>query len=326
MRRRELIALLGGAAASWPLAARAQQRKRMRRIGVLMGLADNPLGQTYRTALLDGLGELGWTDGRNLRVDIRWAVGSAERTRALAKELIDEGPDLVVAQNTAMVAALLQETRSLPIVFVNVADPVGSGFVTSVPRPGGNVTGFTGYEPSLAGKWLGLLKEIAPRVTRAALLFNPDTGPGFTFLRAAEPASSGIKVIGAPVNGTSGVEHAVEELVREPNGGVIMLPDNFTAIHNKLIVALAARHRVPAIYPFRYIPSEGGLISYGVDVTDLHRRAASYVDRILKGARPSDLPVQSPTKFVMGINVRTARALGLEVSPTLLATADEVIE
>jgi ABC-type uncharacterized transport system substrate-binding protein len=218
MRRRELIALLGGAAASWPLAARAQQRERMRRIGVLMGLADNPLGQTYRTALLDGLGELGWTDGRNLRVDIRWAVGSAERTRALAKELIDEGPDLVVAQNTAMVAALLQETRSLPIVFVNVADPVGSGFVTSVPRPGGNVTGFTGYEPSLAGKWLGLLKEIAPRVTRAALLFNPDTGPGFTFLRAAEPASSGIKVIGAPVNGTSGVEHAVEELVREPNG------------------------------------------------------------------------------------------------------------
>jgi len=324
--RREFITLLGGAAAAWPLAARAQQGERMRRVGVLMGLADNPLGQTYRTALLEGLGELGWTDGRNIRINIRWAAGSPEKARAFARELIDGGPDLIVAQNTPMVAAMAQETRTLPIVFVNVTDPVENGFVVSFPRPGGNITGFTGYEPSFAGKWLGLLKEVAPRVNRAALVFHRDTGPGLTLLRAAEAASSGMKVIATPVNSTSGIEQAVDELVREPNAGLIMLPDNFTAIHNRLIVALAARHRIPAIYPFRYIPSEGGLISSGVDIADLHRRAASYVDRILKGARPSELPVQSPTKFVMAVNVRTARALGLEVPSSLLATADEVIE
>src|SRR5262245_486160 len=326
LRRRDFITLLGGAAAAWPLAARAQQPERMRRIGVLMGLADNPQGQAYAAALVEGLRELGWTNERNITFDIRWAGGSAEKARALAKELSDRAPDLVVAQNTPMVAALLQETRSLPIVFVNVADPVGSGFVASVPRPGGNVTGFTGYEPSLASKWLGLLKEIAPRVTRAALVFNPETGPGFTFLRAAETISSDIKVIGAPVTSTSAIEQGVNELVREPNGGLIISPDNFTAIHYKLIVSLSARHRIPAVYPFRYIPSEGGLIAYGVDITDLHRRAASYVDRILKGAHPSDLPVQSPIKFFMSVNIRTARALGLDVPPTLLAIADEVIE
>ncbi len=225
-----------------------------------------------------------------------------------------------------MAAAVLQETRTLPIVFVNSADPVGSGLVASFPRPGGNITGFTGYEPSFAGKWLGLLKEVAPRVNRAALVFHRDTGPGLTFLRAAEAASSGMKVIATPVSSTPEIEHAVGELAREANGGLIMFPDNFTAIHHKLIISLCAHYHVPAIYPFRYIPSEGGLISYGVDIADLHRRAASYVDRILKGARPSDLPVQSPTKFVMAVNVRTARALGLEVPPTLLATADEVTE
>jgi putative ABC transport system substrate-binding protein len=326
VNRRSLITLLGGAAA-WPLAARGQQAEHMRRIGVLMGIADNPRGQSYAAAFLEGLRELGWTDGRNIRVDIRWsAAGSAEKTRALAKELIYGRPELIVAQNTAMVAALLQETRTLPIVFVNVADPVGSGFVMSVPRPGGNVTGFIGYEPSLAGKWLGLLKEIAPRVTRVAFMFNPETGPGLTFLRVAKAASSDMKVIAAPVHNTSEIEHAVDELVSEANGGLIMLPDNFTAIHRKLIVSLSARHRIPAIYPFYYMPSEGGLISYGVDIADLHRRAGSYVDRILKGAHPSDLPIQSPTKFVMGINLRTAKALGLEVPPTLLVTADEVIE
>src|SRR5262245_33586386 len=325
MKRRAFIAGLGGAVA-WPVVARGQQAERVRRIAVLMGLTDNQQGQGYAAALVEALRELGWTNERNIRIDIRWAAGSAEKARALAKELIDGGPDLVVAQNTPMVAALLQETRTLPIVFVNVADPVGSGFVVSVPRPGGNVTGFTGYEPSLAGKWLGLLKELAPRVTRAALVFNPETGPGFTFLRAAETASSEIKVIGAPVNSTSAIEQAVNDLAREPDGGLIMSPDNFTAIHYKLIALLSAHHRIPAVYPFRYIPSEGGLIAYGVDIADLHRRAASYVDRILKGAYPSDLPVQSPTKFFMAVNLKTARALGLDVPPTLLATADEVIE
>ena len=322
-RRREFITLIGGAAA-WPRATGAQQVERVRRIGVLMGLADNPQGQAYAAALLEALRELGWTNGRNIRLDIRWAAGSAEKARVLAKELIDGAPDLVVAQNTPMVAALLQETRTVPIVFVNVTDPVGNSFVASVPRPGGNVTGFTGYEPSLAGKWLGLLKELAPRVSRAALIFHSETGPGLAFLRAAEAASSDMKVIAAPVASTSGIEHALDEFAHEPNGGLIMSPDNFTAIHFKLIVS--ARHRIPAVYPFRYIPLEGGLFAYGVDITDLHRRAASYVDRILKGAHPSDLPVQSPTKFFMGVNLRTARALGLDVPPTLLATADEVIE
>jgi putative ABC transport system substrate-binding protein len=326
VKRREFITLLGGAAV-WPVTVRAQQPARMRRIGVLMGLAANPLGEIYTAALLEGLRELGWADGQNLRLDIRWAAaGSTEKTRALAKELINERPDLIVAQNTPMVAAVLQETRTIPIIFVNVADPVGSGFVVSIPRPGGNVTGFTGFEPSLAGKWLGLLKEIAPSVTRAALIFNPVNGPGFSFLRAAEAALSDMKVIAAPVHNTSEIEHVMDELSREANGGLIMLPDNFTAIHRKLIISLSARHRIPAIYPFRYIPSEGGLISYGADVADLHRRAASYIDRILKGAHPSDLPVQSPTKFFMAVNLKIAKAFGLDLSPALLATADEVIE
>ena len=227
-----------------------------------------------------------------------------------------------------MVAELLRETGTLPIVFVNVADPVGSGFVTNYSRPGGNVTGFTGFEPSLAGKWLELLKEIAPHVTRGALIFHPESSSGFAFLRPAEIAAAtlGMKVIAAPVHDTSEIEHTLDGLAREPNGGLIVLPDNFTAIHRALIISLSARYRIPATYPFRYIPAEGGLISYGVDVADLHRRSAAYVDRILRGEKPSELPVQGPTKFLLVVNLKTANALGLDVPCILQQRADEVIE
>jgi putative ABC transport system substrate-binding protein len=327
MKRRHFITLLGGAAA-WPLAARAQEAERSRRIGVLMGIAEGPLGQVYVRAFLDGLRELGWTDGRNVQIDIRWAAGSADQTRAFAKELVDGRPDVIVGQNTPVVAALLRETSTLPIVFVNVADPVGSGFVTNYSRPGGNVTGFTGFEPSLAGKWLQLLKEIAPSVTRAALIFNPESGPGLAFLSPAETAAAtlGMKVIAAPVHNTSEIEHALDGLAREPNSGLIVLPDNFTAIHRALIISLSARYRIPATYPFRYIPAEGGLISYGVDVADLHRRSAAYVDRILRGEKSGELPVQGPTKFLLVVNLKTASALGFDVPWILEQRADEVIE
>jgi ABC-type uncharacterized transport system substrate-binding protein len=312
MGRRQFVVLLGGAAAAWPLAARAQQDGRMRRIGVLMGGADGPLGRVYVTALLDELRKLGWTDGRNINLNIRWAAGSADPTRVFAKELVDGGPDVIVGQNTPMVAALLRETSTLPIVFVNVADPVGNGFLTNYSRPGGNVTGFTGFEPSMAGKWLELLKEIAPHVTRGALIFHPESSSGFAFLRPAEIAAAtlGMKVIAAPVHDTSEIEHTLDGLAREPNGGLIVLPDNFTAIHRALIISLSARYRIPATYPFRYIPAEGGLISYGVDVADLHRRSAAYVDRILRGEKPSDLPVQGPTKFCLSSTSKPQMPLG----------------
>jgi putative ABC transport system substrate-binding protein len=277
---------------------------------------------------LNELENLGWTDGRQVRIDIRWAAGGSDQTRAFAKELIEGGPDVLVGQNTQVVAALLMETRNRPIVFVNVTDPIGSGFVTNFSRPGGNVTGFTGFEPSMAGKWLELLKEVAPRVTRAALIFNPEAGPYSVFLRPAETAAAslGIEVRTAPVHNTSEIEHALNGLSREPNSGLIVLPDNFTAINRERFISLCARYGIPAAYPFRYIPPEGGLISYGVDVADLYRRAASYVDRILRGAQPADLPVQSPIKFVLGINLKTAKALGLDVPWILQQRADEVIE
>jgi putative tryptophan/tyrosine transport system substrate-binding protein len=326
MRRREFITLLGGAT-GWPLRARAQPN-RVRRVGVLMGIAEGPLGQIYVTALQDGLRELDWTDGRNIRLYIRWAAGSADQTERFAKELMDTEPDVIVGQNTPVVAALVRETHTIPIVFVNVADPVGSGFVESFPRPGGNVTGFLGFEPSLGGKWLELLREIAPRVTRAAVIFNPDAGPYLAFLQPIETAAAslGIQVAQTPLRNTSEIELAFDGLARRPNSGLVMFPDNFTTIHRGLIISLSARYRIPAIYPFRYIAPEGGLICYGVDVADLHRRAAAYVDRILRGAQPADLPVQAPTKFVLGVNLRTAKTLGLDVPPTLLARADEVIE
>ena len=302
MRRRAFLAALGSAAA-WPLGAQAQQPGRLRRIGVLMGIADGPLGQAYVTALLDGLRDLGWSDGQNISIDIRWAAGNADQIRTLAKELIDRRPDLIVGQNTPVVAALLQETRTLPVVFVNVADPIGSGFVLSFPRPGGNVTGFMGFELSLGGKWLELLTEIAPRITRVAFIFNPQVAAySPLFLRSAEAgtAASGIRVVAAPVHNVTEIEYAVGDLARETYGGLIMLPDNFTTVHRERIIELSARHRIPAVYPFRYIPAEGGLMSYGHDVTDLHRRAATYVDRVPQGRAAGGPPRAGADQVCLG--------------------------
>jgi putative tryptophan/tyrosine transport system substrate-binding protein len=328
MRRREFITLLGGAAAVWPLTASAQQTDRVRRLGVLMGLENGPLGQVYLTALLDGLRELGWTDGSNIQIDVRWTAANADRARQFAAELIDGRPDVIVGHTTSVVTALVRETRTLPIVFVNVTDPVGNGFVTNYPRPGGNVTGFTGFEFSLGSKWLELLKEIAPQVTRATLIFNPETAPYAVFLPPAETAAAsfGMTVAAAPVHNTFEIERTLDGLARGANNGLLVLPDNFTTVHRQLIISLSARYGIPTIYPFRYIPAEGGLISYGIDVADLHRRAASYVDRILKGAKPAELPVQAPIKFILVINLKVAKTLGLTVPLRLQTSADEVIE
>jgi putative tryptophan/tyrosine transport system substrate-binding protein len=328
MRRRQFITLLGGAAAVWPLTASAQQTDRVRRLGVLMGLENGPLGQVYLTALLDGLRELGWTDGSNIQIDVRWTAANAERARQFAAELIDGRPDVIVGHTTSVVTALVRETRTLPIVFVNVTDPVGNGFVTNYPRPGGNVTGFTGFEFSLGSKWLELLKEIAPQVTRATLIFNPETAPYAVFLPPAETAAAsfGMTVAAAPVHNTFEIERTLDGLARGANNGLLVLPDNFTTVHRQLIISLSARYGIPTIYPFRYIPAEGGLISYGIDVADLHRRAASYVDRILKGAKPAELPVQAPIKFILVINLKVAKTLGLTVPLRLQTSADEVIE
>jgi putative ABC transport system substrate-binding protein len=267
-------------------------------------------------------------DGRKHQIDVRWTAANAERARQFAAELIDGRPDVIVGHTTSVVTALVRETRTLPIVFVNVTDPVGNGFVTNYPRPGGNVTGFTGFEFSLGSKWLELLKEIAPQVTRATLIFNPETAPYAVFLPPAETAAAsfGMTVAAAPVHNTFEIERTLDGLARGANNGLIVLPDNFTTVHRQLIISLSARYGIPTIYPFRYIPAEGGLISYGIDVADLHRRAASYVDRILKGAKPAELPVQAPIKFILVINLKVAKTLGLTVPLRLQTSADEVIE
>ncbi len=331
MRRREFITLLGGAAATWPLAARAQQGERMRRIGVLMAYADesDSEGQAFVAAFREGLQKLGWTEGRNIRIDTRWAVLKTEAMQRFAKELVALQPDLILSQNTPTTAALLQQTRTIPIVFALVVDPVGSGFVASLPRPGGNVTGFITLEGSVAGKWLELLKEIAPRVSRVALLFNPATAPYFEyFLNPFKAAAHSIAVeaIAAPVRDRSELEAVVAAQAHEPNGGLIVMPDGFTSTHRAEITSLAARYRLPAVYPFRVFTELGGLLSYGNDWVDSFRRAATYADRILKGTKPSELPVQAPVKFELAINMKAAKALGLDVPPGLLVAADEVIE
>ena len=331
MRRREFISLLGGAAATWPLAARAQQPDRMRRIGVLMGYAESDReGQAFVAAFREGLQKLGWTEGRNIRIDTRWATpGDAESRQRFAKELVALQPDLILSHSTPTTAALLQQTRTIPIVFATVSDPVGSGFVASFPRPGGNVTGFTNIEPTMAGKWLELLKEIAPRVTRVAFLFNPATAPYAEYYLnpfKAAAASFAVEAIAAPVRDTSELESVVAAQAREPNGGLIVMPDTFTTAHRVEITSLAARYRLPAVYPFRFFTELGGLLSYGNDLLDNFRRAAIYVDRILKGAKPSELPVQAPVKFELVINLKTAKALGLDVPLQLQQRADEVIE
>jgi putative ABC transport system substrate-binding protein len=335
MKRRDFITLLGGAAAALPLAARAQQGERMRGVGVLLGFAETDSEAKVRRRVFQAeLEKLGWADGRNLRVDYRWAGGdaSADRVRALAKELVELQPDVIVAQNTLHVTALLRETHTIPIVFVAVADPIGSGYVASLARPGGNITGFVTTESSLGGKWLELLKEIAPGVPRIAIMFNPRTAPaaGEYYLPPFEATavSLAVKASAMRVHAASEIEGAIAALGGESRGGLVIMPDTFThaAINRELIIKLAARHRIPVIYPFRFWVSEGGLISYGVDGNDLFRRVPAYIDRILRGAKPSDLPVQLPIKFELAINLKTAKALGLEIPPTLLARADEVIE
>jgi putative ABC transport system substrate-binding protein len=330
MRRREFITLLGGAAATFPLAARAQQRERMRRIGVLMHLAaDDPEGQSRLAAFLQGLQEAGWAVGRNVTIDVRWAAADVESMKRFAKELVALQPDLIFTSSTPATAAMLQATRTIPVIFVLVADPVGSGFVASLPRPGGNVTGFTPIVSSLGGKWAELLKEIAPRIARVTLLFNPLAA---TFVESylnsfkAAAASLGMEAIIAPVDDMLELQSHVTTQAREPNSGLVVIPDAFTHHHRAEITALAARYRIPAIYWGRSFTGVGGLISYGAYLVDEYRRAASYADRILKGEKPSDLPVQAPVKFELVINLKAAKALGLEVPPMLLARADEVIE
>ena len=330
MKRRQFITLLGGAAA-WPVAARAQQAGGMRRIGVLMGATENDSEtQPWVAAFREGLEKLGWSEGRNILIDTRWATpGDVESRQRFAKELVALQLDLILSHSTPITATLLQQTRTIPIVFALVADPVGSGFVASFPKPGGNVTGFTLFEPSIAGKWLELLKEIAPRVTRVALLFNPATAPFYEiYLKPfkAAAASFAVQAIAAPVHNTSELEAVVAAQAREPNSGVIAMPDSFMNAHRAEITALAARYRLPAVYAYRFFTELGGLLSYGNDIADNFRGAATYVDRILKGAKPSELPVQAPIKFELVINIKTAKALGLDVPVQLQQRADEVFE
>jgi putative ABC transport system substrate-binding protein len=329
VRRREFITLLGGAAVAWPLAARAQQPE-MRRIGVLMSLAESdPEAQARVAAFRNGLQTLGWTEGRNVRIDIRWAASDATLMQRFAKELIALQPNLILSHNTPTTASLLQQTRTIPIVFVVVSDPVGSGFVASFPQPGGNVTGFTNIEPTMAGKWLELLKEIAPSVARVALLFNPATAPYAEYYLGpfkAAAASLALEMIAAPVRDTSELESAIAAQARAPNGGLVVMTDSFLVAHRAEITSLAARYHLPAVYPFRFFVELGGLLSYGNDLFDSFRRAATYADRILKGATPNALPVQAPVKFNLVINLRTAKALGLTIPESFLLRADEVIE
>jgi putative ABC transport system substrate-binding protein len=329
LKRRDVIALLGGAAAAWPLAARAQPDG-MRRIGVLMAYdASDQEGQAWVAAFRDGLQKLGWMEGRNIRIDSRWAAADAESRQRFAKELVALAPDLILTQNTPTTLAMMEQTRTIPIIFANVVDPVGSGFVAGLPRPGGNVTGFTTMEPTMAGKWLELLKEIAPRVRRVAFLFNPATAPFAEYylnpFRAAAQ-SFGVEAIAAPIHDVSELESAIAAQAREPGGGLIVMAEAFLNVHRAEVISLAARHRLPAVYAYRSFAEIGGLLSYGNDPPDNFRRAASYADRILKGEKPSELPVQAPVKFELVINLKTAKALGLDVPWILQQRADEVIE
>ena len=329
MRRREFIAGLGSTAA-WPLAARGQQPVPMRRIGVLMQMAESDRqGQLRIAAFRQSLEKLGWTDGRNVRIDYRWGDLDVERMRKLASELVGLRPDVLFAGDTSTLAALQPETRSIPIVFAVVGDPIGGGFVASLARPGGNITGFIPVEPPLAGKWVQLLKSVVPGLRRAAFLFNPEVAPyAGEFVRYAEAAAAPLTVelTAAAVRNDADIADVLAALSREPNGGLIVNGDAFTSVHREWIIAVAARHRLPAIYPFRFYATDGGLISYGIDMIDQYRQAATYVDRILRGEKPADLPVQAPAKFELVINLKTARAMGLDVSRDMLSIADEVIE
>jgi putative ABC transport system substrate-binding protein len=328
LRRRNFITLLGGAAI-WPLAARAQQRERVRRIGVLMpGDESDPVRKSFASAFTQALAGVGWTDGRNLRMDRRWGGDSINRTRALAQELVGLRPDIIVTSGTPATTAVQRETGTIPIVFADVGDPVASGIVARLDRPNGNVTGFALYEATLGGKWLELLSEIAPGLKRAAIMFNPDTAPVSTFMPSFEAAARSLKVvlITVPVHSEVEIETAIIALGRERGGGLFVMGDVFTGAHRAPIILGAARNNVPAVYGFSYFVKDGGLLSYGVDPLDSLRRAASYVDRILLGAKPAELPVQLPTQFEMVLNLKTAKALGLSVPPSILLRATEVIE
>jgi len=328
VKRREFITLLSGAAA-WPLAARAQQGDRVRRIGWLAPEDENdPWAKSDLSAFTQALAGFGWTEGRNVRMDVRWGGDDINRIRALAQELVGLQPDIIVTQQTPPTAALQQETRTIPIVFVNVSDPVATGIVARLDRPGGNVTGFAGLVATLGGKWLELLSEIAPGLKRAAIMFNPDTSTASAFMPSLETAARSLKVepIIAPVHSDAQIETAITALGREPGGGLVCLPDVFTSAHDAPIISAAARNNVPAVFWLSDFARDGGLLSYGVYGVDTFRRAATYVDRILRGEKPGDLPVQFPTKFEMVVNLKTAKALGLTVPQSILLRADEIIE
>jgi putative ABC transport system substrate-binding protein len=329
-RRRQFMALLGGAAAAWPLAARAQQGEQVQRVGVLMGLAeDDPDAKARLAGFRRGLESLGWSEGRNIRLDTRFAPGLAQ-VQVLAKELVALQPEVILAHATPLVAALQRETVAIPIVFANITDPVGSGFVASLARPGGNITGLLLFEASITGKWLAILKEVAPHLARAALVINPQTAPYYDyFLREAQAAAASlaIEVVFSPIGGTAAdIERAINAFASVPNGGLVLPPDANTTVHRDLLIALAARHRLPAVYSDRLFVVAGGLLCYSIDRIDQFRQAASYVDRILRGVKPADLPVQTPTKYETVVNLKTAKTLGLTVPDKLLVAADEVIE
>lgn len=329
MRRRQFIGLLGGAAAAWPFVARAQRGEQVRRIGVLLpNTADDPQGQTRLASFVQELQRLGWTDGRNMRIETRWGGGDADRSRKQAAELVALAPDVILVNTSVIVAILQQATQTIPIVFVGVIDPVGAGFVATLARPGGNTTGFALFEFGISGKWLSLLKEIVPRVTRAAVLRDPSTGAGIGQLGAIQAVapSLGIELNPLDVRNETALERAIAEFARRPNGGVIVAASPTAQVHRERITALMARYQLPAVYPFRYYAAAGGLISYGPNQDVGFAPAAGYVDRILKGERAGDMPVQEPTKYELVINLKTAKALGLVIPPAVLGRADEVIE
>jgi putative ABC transport system substrate-binding protein len=328
MRRRDFITLLSGTAAAWPLFARAQQ-ERVRRIGVLMQSEENdPEGKLRIAAFTQALADLGWADGRNVRMDIRWGRADINRIGVLAQELVGLPPDIILTWGTPATVAVQRETRTIPIVFVNVSDPVASSIVARLDRPSGNITGFAASEASMGGKWLELLSEIVPGLKQGAIMFNPDTAPASNFMPSLETAARSLKVvpITAPVHSDVEIETAITTLAREPGGGLVVMPGVFTVAHRASIISAAARNNVPTVYPLSEAARDGGLLSYGDDRVDIFRRAATYVDRILRGEKPGDLPVQFPTKFEMVLNLKTAKALGLAVPPSILLRADEVIE
>jgi ABC-type uncharacterized transport system substrate-binding protein len=329
MRRRDFIAVIGGGAA-WPIAARAQQAARLRQVAILRGeVAGDPEGLRNSSALIQGLEALGWTQGRNVRIELRWAGGSVDAMKALAKELVALEPDVIVVVSTPVTAVVMQETHTIPIIFVQNFDPVGSGLVKSLVTPEGNVTGFTSYEPAIGSKWLELLKGVAPQVARVAIIYNPQTAPyAGTFLRSIEAAGPtfAVQPIAMPIQDAGTIEKAIEAFAREANGGLMVLPDVTTTVHEKLNLKLAGQHRLPAIYPWRHYVTAGGLMCYAVDLPVLWRRAASYVDQVLKGEKPANLPVQQPTKFELVINLTAAKAVGLTIPASLLSLADDLID